>query len=399
MTTDPITVGQLNAYIKEILEGTFPQLWVEAEISDISRPRSGHVYFTLKDAGSQIRGVMWKSTAMRVAADLGGRLPREGDSVLCFGGVDVYPPRGSYQFNVRKIKPLGLGVLQQRFEQLQRKLAAEGLFAAERKRPVPTMPRRIAVITSPTSAAIRDFLTAAAARYRGVEIIVVPAIVQGDRAAPSIVGAIATVRSMVGVQALVVTRGGGSMEDLWCFNEEIVVRAISEIDIPVVSGVGHEIDTTLTDLVADVRALTPTDAAAQIIPDGSTIAAAVNDTARRLQLTIRNRLQSARLAVDALADRPVFTRPHDIVRDRYRDVDDLEQDATAAVRRRLTTARSELERTAAATAALSPLQTLARGYSVTLAPNGNAITETTQVQPGQTIRTRLTNGEIQSTVL
>ena len=396
--TDPITVGQLNGYIKEILEGTFPQLWVEAEISDISRPRSGHVYFTLKDADSQIRGVMWRSTAERVAADLGGKLPSEGDSVLCFGGVDVYPPRGSYQFNVRKIKPLGLGVLQQRFEALQRKLAAEGLFAAERKRPVPLMPRRIAVITSPSSAAVRDFLQAASSRFRGVEFIVVPAIVQGQSAIASIVAAIGQVEKMSDIDALVITRGGGSLEDLWCFNEEAVVRAIAGVSIPVVSGVGHEIDVTLTDMVADVRALTPTDAAAKVLPDQTRLAATIDEARHRIETNMRGRLQTARMATESLAERPVFTRPHDLVRNRFRDLDDLEQDATASIRRLLANSRSQLEKTAAATEALSPLRTLARGYSVTITEEGKTVTETTQVQSGDTITTRLTDGTVRSIV-
>lgn len=396
--TEPITVGQLNGFIKEILEGTFPQLWVEAEISDISRPRSGHVYFTLKDADAQIRGVMWRSTAERVAADLGGKLPTEGDSILCFGGVDVYPPRGSYQFNVRKIKPLGLGILQQRFEALQKALAAEGLFAAERKRPLPAMPRRIAVITSPTSAAIRDFLQSASSRYRGVEILVVPAIVQGDRAVASIVAAIQQVERIEGIDALVITRGGGSLEDLWCFNEEAVVRAIAKTSIPVVSGVGHEIDVTLTDMVADVRALTPTDAAAQVLPDQERIVDVVQETRHRLNTNIRGRLQLARTAIDALWQRPVFTRPHDLVRDRYRDLDDLEQTATTAIRRLLSNRRFELEKTAAATDALSPVRTLARGYTVTINQDGQTITKTSQVQSGDTIATRLTDGTVRSIV-
>lgn len=397
--SESLTVGQLNGLIKDILEGTFPQLWVEAEISDISRPRSGHVYFTLKDTDSQIRGVMWRSTAQRVIDELGGSLPSEGDRLLCFGGVDVYPPRGSYQFNVRKIRPLGLGVLQQRFEALQKKLAAEGLFAAQRKRPLVAMPSRIAVITSPTSAAIRDFLQAATSRYRGVDIVVVPAIVQGDQAARSIVAAIKQAEQIGGVDALVITRGGGSIEDLWCFNEESVVRAIAQTSIPVISGVGHEIDVTLTDMVADVRALTPTDAASKVLPDQDNIVAAISETRHRLTTNLRGRIDLARSSVESLWQRPIFTRPHDLVRDRFRDLDDVEQSANAAVRRIMTSCRGELEKTAAATDALSPLRTLARGYSVTLGEDQQTITRASDVKSGDTITTRLSDGNLRSKVL
>ena len=394
-----LSVSQLNGYIKEILEGTFPDVWIEAEFSDVSQPRSGHVYFTLKDERSQIRGVMWRGTATRVAAEMGGKLPREGDRVLCQGGVDVYPPRGSYQINVRRMQAVGLGALQQRFEALQRRLQAEGLFAAERKRPVPPMPRRIAVVTSPTSAAIRDFLQAALSRWAGIQIVVVPAMVQGERAAKSLADAIASVPRIVpAVDALVVTRGGGSLEDLWCFNEEIVVRAIATVTIPVISGVGHEIDVTLADLVADVRALTPTDAASHAVPDRSRISAGLEDLTHRLNVAMRGRLEEAGRRLESLADRPVLSRPHAMVLDRARQGDDLEQDLTRSMRETLRRRKAELEKSAASLEALSPLRTLARGYSVTLDQSGTAVTSTVQVAPGDEIRTRLADGEIRSVV-
>lgn len=245
-----VSVSELTHHIKAILEGTFPAIWVAGEISDLSRPRSGHLYFTLKDDNANLRAVCWRGTASRIDVDI-----EDGQSVFCFGDVEVYAARGTYQLVVRKVQLQGVGKLQKAFELLQAKLNAEGLFAAESKRALPANPRRIGVITSQSGAAIRDFLEAAAGRYRGVDIVIIPAVVQGPTAAASIVKAIKQAhRCAPPIDVLVLTRGGGSLEDLWCFNEEPVVRAVAASSIPTISAVGHEIDVTLCDLAADVRA-------------------------------------------------------------------------------------------------------------------------------------------------
>ncbi|MGB7344038.1 MAG: exodeoxyribonuclease VII large subunit, partial [Pirellulaceae bacterium] len=286
MSERAISVSDLTLHIKAMVEELFPPLWVAGEISDLVRARSGHVYFTLKDDASQIRAVMWRSSAERLNFDM-----EDGQAVLCFGNLEVYAPRGTYQLVVRKAQPQGIGALQLAFQKLQAKLAAEGLFAAERKRPLPEFPRRIGIVTSPTGAAVRDFLQAAANRFRGVEIVVIPALVQGQGAAKSIVGAIRAAHQLQPpLDVLVVSRGGGSLEDLWCFNEEPVVRAIAESDLPTVSAVGHEIDVTLADLAADVRALTPTDAATHVLPDGRRLISAYQNLSLRLHRSMRNQV-------------------------------------------------------------------------------------------------------------
>lgn len=257
-----LSVSELTEQLKELLEVAFPIVWVSGEISNFSRPQSGHCYFTLKDDRAQIRAVLWRGDASRVKFDL-----HDGLEVICQGGLDLYAPRGAYQLVIRQLQPKGMGALELALRRLREKLAAEGLFDPARKRPLPRFPRRIAIVTSPTGAAVRDFLEVLGRRWRGVDVLVVPARVQGDGAAQEVAQAIARVNRLAApVDTLVVARGGGSLEDLWTFNEEVVVRAIHASRIPVISAVGHEIDVTLSDLVADVRALTPSEAAELIAP-------------------------------------------------------------------------------------------------------------------------------------
>ena len=273
-----LSVSELTGSIKALLEGEFPSVWVSGEISNFSRPGSGHCYLTLKDDAAQIRAVLWRSAASRVRFDL-----HDGLEVLCQGSLDVYAPRGSYQLVIEQIEPRGVGALEQALRKLRERLAAEGLFAAERKRPLPRFPRRIAFVTSPTGAAVRDFLEVIRRRWHGVHVLVVPVRVQGDGAAEEIAAGVALVnRLAVEVDVLVVGRGGGSLEDLWAFNEEVVVRAIHASRIPVVSAVGHEIDVTLSDLVADVRALTPSEAAERIVPAAEEVRAYLARQGERL---------------------------------------------------------------------------------------------------------------------
>jgi exodeoxyribonuclease VII large subunit len=376
------------------LEGKFPAIWVSGEVSDLSRPRSGHLYFTLKDDRAQIRGIIWRSTAARLGMDI-----QEGDQVLCLGDLEVYAARGTYQLVIRKLQPQGLGALQLAFQRLQQKLNSEGLFAAQRKRPLPRYPTRIGLLTSPDGAAAGDFLESAANRWKGVEIIIIPALVQGQGAADSIIGGIrAAQRIRPKLDALVIARGGGSLEDLWCFNEEPVVRAVAASEIPTVSAVGHEIDVTLCDLAADVRALTPTDGATRVLPDARLLGQSVLEARKRLDRSMRSAIEARRSRLESLESRSSFRKPHEVIHLRFRKLDELDARARRAMFSKIQLGHARLATAAASLSALSPLNVLARGYSVTLDAAGRAIEDADQVQPGDRVRTRLHRGEIESEV-
>jgi exodeoxyribonuclease VII large subunit len=385
-----LTVSELTLQIKELLESTFPAVWVVGEVCDLSRPQSGHCYLTLKDARAQIPAILWRSTASRVRFEL-----RDGLEVLCRGHLDVYAPRGRYQLIVDRIEPKGIGALELAFRQLHEKLAREGLFDPARKRPLPRFVRRVAVVTSPTGAAIRDFLEVLRRRWAGIEVLVVPVRVQGEGAGEEIAAAIGLLnRAAVPIDCLAVIRGGGSLEDLWAFNEEIVVRAIAASRIPVVSGVGHEIDVTLADLAADVRALTPSEAAERIAPAAEEVALLLRQVHQRMAGAIRARLESARTRWEALAGHRLFRRPLERVRDLARRLDELESRALRAASARLARGRDRFEAAAARLESLSPLAVLGRGYSVTLRQtDGRLIRDAADLEPGQLLRTRFARGQ------
>jgi exodeoxyribonuclease VII large subunit len=394
-TTKVLSVSQLSQLIEGTLESTFQSLWVSGEATEVSRPHSGHVYFTLRDEASQIRSVIWRSVASRLKFDLD-----DGQQVICHGDIDVYPPRGTYQLVIRQIEPKGLGALQLAFKQLQRRLEEDGLFDPLRKRPLPMFPRRVGFVTSPTGAAIRDFLQVARRRFSGVEIVVIPARVQGEGSADEIARGIWLAnRLRPRLDVLVVGRGGGSLEDLWSFNEEIVVRAIYASEIPVVSAVGHEIDVTLADLVADVRALTPSEAAERVIPSAEELTCRLDQFRRRLTTMLRGRAESARHRLVQLARSRVLRQPQQIVYDRSRRLDELEACARHAIGQRLVFASQQLATHASRLEALSPLGVLSRGYSVTTdAASGAVLTSADEAHPGQRVRTQLAGGSFTSIV-
>lgn len=391
----PLSVTEITRQIKGVLGTAFPSVWVLGEISDLARPRSGHVYLTLKDDQSQIRAVLWRGMAQRLTFDLA-----DGQQVLCRGDVDVYVPRGSYQLVIRRIEPRGLGSLEQRLRALQRKLAAEGLFAEQWKQPLPAFPRRVAVVTSPTGAAVRDFLEVVRKRWQGVDILIVPTRVQGNGAAAEIARALRQVNQLQpSPDVLVLTRGGGGMEDLWCFNEEKVVRAIFASRIPVVSGVGHEIDVTLSDLVADVRALTPTDAAQRVIPSSDELAASLRHFHSRLAASLNAVAHAAQGRLEALAARRVLRRPLDRVRDLERRLDELHVRVTRAAEATLRQAQRHVQASAGRLESLSPLNVLARGYSVTQAGrDGPVVRDASQLKVGDALMTRYARGQTLSRV-
>jgi exodeoxyribonuclease VII large subunit len=321
--------------------------------------------------------------------------------VVCQGDIDVYPPRGVYQLIIRRVEPVGLGALQLALRQLQQRLAAEGLFDPEHKRPLPRFPRHIALVTSPTGAAVRDFLEVARRRWQGVRVTVIPARVQGDGAAVDLVRGIAAAHLLADApDVLVVGRGGGSLEDLWCFNEEPVVRAIYASRIPVVSAVGHEIDVTLADLVADVRALTPSEAAERVVPSASEIRAGLDNQRRRLLAALCARSADARARLDALAQHRAFRLPFERLHELARQVDDLELRATRAVRHQGTRARDRLAAAAGRLESLSPLAVLGRGYSVTQhSATGRIVTDASTLTIGDELTTRLAHGVVASQVM
>ena len=390
-----LTVGQLTAQIKELLESSFCGVWVAGEISNLSRPQSGHCYLTLKDDEAQIRCVLWRGTLNRLRFDL-----HDGLEVVCGGRLDVYAPRGSYQFIIESIEPKGIGALELALRQLRDKLAREGLFDVARKRPLPAFVRRIAVVTSPTGAAIHDFLQVLGRRWRGADVIVVPTRVQGEGAAAEIAAAIAAANRLpLAIDCLVVTRGGGSLEDLWAFNEEAVVRAIHASRIPVISAIGHEIDVTLADLVADVRALTPSEAAELVAPAAEDLLARFRQTERRLAAALRWRLNAARSRLDAAAAHRVFRLPRERIEDMALRLDELDARAARALRQRLQMARTAVQQQAARLEALSPLGVLSRGYSLTQrAADGRIVRTAAELAPGETIVTRFARGRATSRV-
>lgn len=396
LAAEPVlTVSQFTAAVKDVLEGSFPSAWVSGEISNFSRPSSGHCYFTLKDDGAQLRAVIWRNSAQRLRFDL-----HDGLEVICHGGLDLYAPRGSYQLVIDQLQPKGIGALELALRKLREKLAAEGLFDAGRKRPLPRFPRRIALVTSPTGAAVRDFLQVLKRRWLGADVLVVPVRVQGEGAAAEVAAAIRQVNaSGMEIDCLVVARGGGSLEDLWAFNEEIVVRAIHASRIPVVSAIGHEIDVTLSDLVADVRALTPSEAAERIAPSSDDLRRALAQHAQRLLGQLRSRAVAARLRLEALSGRRAFRRPFAMVQEAEQRFDECEVAARRAMFRKVREGRRRTASLAAQLESLSPLAVLGRGYSLTFTADGRLVRDATEVQPGDQLRTRLAQGEVTSRVI
>ena len=390
-----LSVGELTNQIKGTLENQFPAVWVSGEISNFSRPQSGHCYLTLKDDQAQIRAVVWRTAAMKVRFDL-----HDGLEVICQGSLDVYAPRGSYQLVIRQIEPKGLGALEIALCKLRERLAAEGLFAPERKRPLPKFPRRVAFVTSPTGAAIRDFLEVLRRRWRGVHVLVVPVRVQGEGAAAEIAAGLELVNSLAEpVDLVVVGRGGGSLEDLWAFNEEVVVRAIYASRIPVVSAVGHEIDVTLADLVADVRALTPSEAAERVVPSADEVMAFLQRQEGRLAAALRVRVAAARARLETAAACRALRRPLERVQLFARGLDELAARARRAITRRVELAQGIIGTRASQLESLSPLAVLGRGYSLTSrALDGQLVRSARQLSLGQQIRTRLAQGEVTSRV-
>ncbi|NQV26129.1 MAG: exodeoxyribonuclease VII large subunit [Rhodopirellula sp.] len=377
------SVSELTYEVKELVEGNLRTQWVGGEVSNCRPARSGHVYFTLKDDEAQIAAVIWRTTAARMGFEL-----RDGMEIVAVGRVEVYAARGSYQLIIQKAFPQGMGSLELALRQLKEKLEVEGLFDPARKRRIPPIPKRIALVTSPTSAAVKDMIQVITRRWPNADIVVVPVAVQGPNAAPEIAAALRVVHLIPGVDVVITGRGGGSLEDLWAFNEEIVARAIANCRVPVISAVGHEIDVTIADLVADRRALTPSEAGELVVPHRAELVAGLAELRERLQNSLTQRAVNARLQLDSLALRRVFTNPLQRVRQLVEGVDDISDRLNAVVRRRVERSRQEVAQLSASLSSLSPLGVLSRGYSVTYGcdvENGDA-SETSAVRRGHLIR-------------
>jgi exodeoxyribonuclease VII large subunit len=426
-----LSVSQLNNRARLLLEDVFAQVWVEGEISNLAKPASGHVYFTLKDGKAQVRCALFRQNAARVREAL-----RDGLAVKVRGKVSLFEGRGDYQLILDSVEPAGDGALRLAFEALKEKLAAEGLFSNERKTALPAHPQRIGIISSPTGAVIRDIISVFRRRAPQVELTLIPTAVQGREATTQIVRAL-QLADRHGFDALILARGGGSLEDLWCFNEEVVARAIDACQTPIVSAVGHETDVSISDFVADVRAPTPSAAAELLAPDNSDVLQRIDSLRRRLLLHMRNQLARAQLHLDGNTRR--LRHPGERLRQQAQRLDDLDMRLRRALQQQLQLQQQKIARAEARLAAqhpgrqltllgqrlqslgerlpraihkhlsqrqqafsaavhglqlVSPLATLGRGYSILLDQRGQAIRSAAQTQPGQKLKARLGDGEL-----
>lgn len=382
------SVAELNQMIRSLLEDAFPPIWVEGEISNFSCPSSGHWYFTLKDSTAQVKCAMFQGKNRLL-----GFQPKNGNHVILRAKISLYEPRGDYQLIVDFIEEAGDGALRRAFEILKTKLNNEGLFATEHKKCLPVLPKTIGIITSPTGAAIRDILSVLKRRFPSIAIIVYPTAVQGTLAAKQIAKALAIANQRNECEILILARGGGSLEDLWCFNEEIVARAIYASTLPVISAIGHEIDFTIADFVADVRAPTPSAAAELVSPDRSEWLERLTKLSSTLVQKTRIYLNQHQQLVTGLMKR--LRHPGQRIQDQFQRLDDLEQRLRRAMQHSLAMRDHKLATLIRALDAISPLATLARGYSIlTLDRSGKIVHAAAQVIVGDNITAQLGTGKL-----
>jgi exodeoxyribonuclease VII large subunit len=392
---EPYTVSQLMGRIRATVEGDplLADVWVEGEVSNFTRASSGHCYFTLKDSAAELRAVMWQSQIKALRS-----LPRDGDHVLAHGRIGVYEQRGAVQMYVDSLKPAGLGRLYQEFERLKAQLEREGLFAPERKRALPRFPRRIGVVTSPTAAALQDIRNILTRRYPLAEVLISPTAVQGTDAPPQIVAALERLNRRDDVDVILLARGGGSLEELWAFNDERVARAVAASRIPVVCGVGHETDFSLADFAADVRAPTPSAAAELATPDRAELREQVNAFAARLDAAVRGALGQSRWALAEQTRALRHLSPSARLAQARQRTDDLATRAAEALLHSLTLYRERLAGLTGRLTSASPLATLERGYAIVRRQeDGQVVTSTAQVAPGDDLLVRVRDGEFGAT--
>ena len=389
--SEPYTVTQLTAHIRRLIDDdpALHDLWLEGEVSNFSRASSGHCYFTVKDAGSQIRCVMWRSDASRQRY-----LPADGDQVLTHGRVGVYELRGVYQLYVDQIRPAGTGDLYGQFERLKARLEAEGLFAQERKRQPPTFPRCIGVVTSPTAAALRDILNVLRRRFPLTRVLLSPTLVQGDAAPPQIVEAINLLNERRDVDVIIVSRGGGSLEELWAFNDELVARAVAASETPVICGVGHETDFSLADFAADVRAPTPSAAAELAVPDQRALRRRLEDWMAVLKDAVGDLVGERRWQLTEQARALRHLSPAAKLLQAWQRVDDLTDRSEKAVDHAINLRRERLDGLVGRLVGLSPEGTLKRGYAIVRRSDTDAVVRSIQqVRAGDRLNVRVTDGD------
>ncbi len=387
-----ISVGQLNRYVKSVLEGdpNLAAVYISGEISNFTHHyKSGHLYMSLKDDTAAVRAVMFKGHASKLAFR-----PEDGMRVIVRARVSLYEATGSFQIYIEEMQPDGVGALQVAFEQLKKKLAAEGLFDENRKRPLPPYPTRVGVITSPTGAAVRDILNVLGRRYPLAQVVFCPVLVQGDGAAPSIVDAIQRFNAIGAADVLIVGRGGGSIEDLWAFNEESVARAVAASTIPVISAVGHETDFTICDFVADLRAPTPSAAAELAVPDGGRLLSFMDTVRRRLSTAQRSVFAHAANRLELLKNKRCLSAPQYYTEEQAMRLDYLIRRFAAAARQQLGVADRRLAATASKLDALSPLKVLGRGYAIGYAADGTVVDSIQRIQAGDDLTLQLTDGTV-----
>lgn len=383
-----LTVSALNALVKDMLESRIPPVWVEGEISGWKRHSSGHRYFCLRDGGAQINAVMWRSDAQRLPVE-----PTEGMRIRAFGSVTLYERRGDFQFVVRRVDDTGMGgPWKLAFEGLRSRLEAEGLLAPERKRRLPRYPISVGVVTSPAGAVLHDILEVIGRRAPWTRVVLSPARVQGDGAAADVARALARV-DRAGVDVIIVGRGGGSVEDLWAFNEEPVARAIAACTAPVISAVGHEVDVTIADLVADLRAPTPSAAAEHAVPDGAELRQQLHAARDRLARALGRYADRRREQIDMLAER-LHGRGRRLVEQRMSTLQWAEERLAQRTRRLLDRRSAEVSTLAAQLHALSPLQALTRGFAVPLDGEGHVLRSVAAFHEGMPFRLRVADGTV-----
>ena len=395
-----LTVSELNEYVKMLLENNaaLKDIWVCGELSGVKVYSSGHMYFSLKDSGSVVSCVMFRTSLAGLDFT-----PEDGMQVLLHGRLSSYVPRGQYQLITDRIIPDGAGSLAIAFEQLKRKLEAEGLFDPARKKPMPKHPRRIGIITSASGAAVHDIIRVAKKRYKGVELLIFPSLVQGDKAAAYLAGGIQYFHSVMDnpqqcVDIIIIGRGGGSMEDLWAFNDERLARTVAASQIPVVSAVGHEVDFTICDFVSDLRAATPSAAAELVIPDASAMEAHLHDLSQRLSRPVKHLLSVYAVKLKHLSSAKSLTSPQGVLEQRADALEKTQQRMTHATQVSLERKTHELQRLTAQMEALSPLSVLSRGYAMAQDTDGRVVTSVASVERDDVLKLRFSDGQISALV-
>ena len=384
------SVTDLTRYLRELLENdeVLQDVWVQGEVSNFSRPASGHLYFTLKDSSAALRCVMWRNAVIRQSYT-----PRDGDAIEVHGSISVYEAGGQYQLYADLLRPAGEGALYQEFLRLKARLEAEGLFAPERKREIPALPKRIGIVTSPTGAALRDMLNTILRRYPLVEVVLAPTPVQGDEAPQGIISALQDLARIAKPDVIILARGGGSIEDLWAFNDERVARAIAASPIPVITGVGHETDFTIADFVADLRAPTPTAAAELATPNQADLRFAISDLNAGLNRALQSIQSEIRWTLETLQSRLAMNSPRTRIQSDSQRLDELDHRLRASISHLLQLMHTHLSGSIQHMAALNPVAVLERGFAIVTDRGGQIISRVSQVSSGDALQVQVSDGD------